>query len=233
MPYSYNGWAASPYPSRINVNTAWTPLPGVRFPGGIKRGDVETVFTYLVRQLDKRVEKASEYRPGDDWGYAYRANVNNPNTLSCHASATAIDYNATQHPNRIKYTWTRAQVREIYKILDELAGVVKWLEGYDEMHFEIRGTPAMVAKVAKKIRDGAVVPVPPVPVPPPPELETDMPTIIYADGKPTVLADPISKTWRPFASNVEVAMVETTFGYEKKKVTATRWRALEKYVRQI
>ena len=47
-----------------------------------------------------------EYRPGDDWGWAFRANVNEPDEWSCHASATAIDYNSTQHPNRIKYTWT-------------------------------------------------------------------------------------------------------------------------------
>ena len=33
------------------------------------------------------------------WGYEFRANVNNPSQLSCHASGTAIDYNANRHPN--------------------------------------------------------------------------------------------------------------------------------------
>jgi len=158
MPYSYNGWFASRSASVIDVDTDWEPVKGHRFPGGTKNGDVETVMTYLVRQLDARVEKVAEYRPGDDWGWAYRANVNNPNTLSCHASATAVDFNATQHPNRVKYTWTREQVREIHKILDELDGVIKWLEGFDEMHFEIRGDRAAVAAVARKIRAGAATP---------------------------------------------------------------------------
>jgi len=167
MPYSYNGCAASRNPGTIGVDTVWEPIRGIRFPGGVKAGDVETVMTYLVRQLDVRVEPVELYKSGDEWGWAYRANVNNPNTLSCHASATAIDYNATRHPNRVKYTWTRAQVREIHQILDELQGVVRWLEGFDEMHFEIRGSVAEVAKVAKKIRDsGGAAPTPTPPTTP-------------------------------------------------------------------
>ncbi len=153
MAQSYNGWPASSSASAIGVNTRWEPIPGVRFPGGVKAGDVQTIFDYLVRQLNARVEKAAEYRAGDDWGWNYRVNVNNPSTLSCHASATAIDYNATQHPNRVKYTWSAAQVRTIHTIINsELDGVIKWLEGYDEMHFEIRGSAATVHAVAEKIR---------------------------------------------------------------------------------
>ena len=197
MPSSYNGWPASRSASLIGINTNWSPLPGVKFPGGIKSGDVETIFTYLVQQLDKRVEKAAEYRPGDDWGWAYRANVNNPSTLSCHASGTAIDYNATQHPNRVANTWTREQAREIRQIVDvELAGVIKWLEGWDEMHFEIRGDRIAVAKVAKKIRDGGGVTPGPEPTPPePPEPTPTRPPedsvfILQAPNHPTRLIDP-------------------------------------------
>lgn len=174
MPYSYNGWPASPNPDAIAINRRWEPIKGHDFPGGIKSGDVETVMTYLVRQLDSRVEPIEEYPPGDEWGYNYRANVNNPGQLSCHASGTAIDYNATQHPNKVDYTWTQAQTREIHKILDELGGVVKWLEGYDEMHFEIRGSVGQVAMVAKKIRE-MTAPKPPTTPTPDPTKEDDMP----------------------------------------------------------
>jgi hypothetical protein len=158
MATSYNGWPASKDPDVIGVNRTWEPLPGVRFPGGIKSGDVEVIFTYLIIQLNNRVERADLYQAGDDWGYAFRANVNNPNpqddNMSCHASATAIDYNATRHPNRVKYTWTWPQVAEIRKIVDyELEGVIRWLHGYDEMHFEIRGSAARVKAVADKIRN--------------------------------------------------------------------------------
>ncbi len=166
MTASYNGWPASSSPSAIGINQNWEPIRGHKFPQGTKSGDVETVFTYLVRQLDERVEPIEEYAPGDEWGYSYRANVNNPSQLSCHASGTAIDYNATQHPNRVDYTWSREQTRIIHQIInDELDGVVKWLEGWDEMHFEIRGTTAQVAAVAKKIRGGITStsqPAPPV-----------------------------------------------------------------------
>lgn len=176
MANSYNGWPASRDPSAIGVNTRWEPIPGHKFPGGIKSGDVETVFTYLVRQLDARVEPIEEYPAGDEWGFSFRANVNDPNSLSCHASATAIDYNATQHPNRVKYTWTQAQTREIHKILDECSGVIRWLEGWDEMHFEIRGSAAQVAAAAKKIREMAK----PVPEPDPEEEEEDDMVVSYA-----------------------------------------------------
>ena len=183
MPSSYNGWPASSAPSTIGINRTWEPVKGHDFPGGIKSGDVQTVFTYLVRQLHARVEPIQEYPAGDEWGYNYRANVNNPSQLSCHASGTAIDYNATQHPNKVDYTWTQAQTREIHKILDELDGVIKWLEGYDEMHFEIRGSFAAVATVAKKIRE-METPKPPTTTPTP-EKEDDMPAgfLVKLDAK--------------------------------------------------
>ena len=165
MTSSYNGWEASRDPRVIGINPAWEPIKGHKFPGGTKSGDVQTVFTYLVQNLDARVEAIEEYPPGDEWGYNYRPNVNNPSTLSCHASGTAIDYNATQHPNDVDFTWSQAQAREIHKILDELGGVVRWLEGHDEMHFEIRGTAAQVAVVAKKLR-GTSTPTPPTTTPP-------------------------------------------------------------------
>lgn len=182
MALSYNGWAASPTPSSIGI-VRFEPIKGHPFPAGVKGGDVAVVFTYLVINLDKRVEPIEEYKPGDEWGYAYRANRNNPNQLSCHASGTAIDYNATQHPNKVLYTWTRDQTREIHKILDELGGVVKWLEGWDEMHFEIRGTAAQVKFVADKIREKEAQPAPTIPQ------EDEVLKIIWVKGDPTTPGD--------------------------------------------
>lgn len=193
MPTSYNGWPASSDPSAIGINRGWEPIKGHDFPGGIKSGDVEVVFTYLVRQLDSRVEPIEEYPAGDEWGYNYRANVNNPSQLSCHASGTAIDYNATQHPNRVDYTWTQAQSREIHKIIDdELDGVIKWLEGYDEMHFEIRGSAAQVAAVAKKIR---AITTPPEPTPVPVE------EYLRKDHETMLLIRKANKAQRLFITN--------------------------------
>jgi hypothetical protein len=192
MAASYNGWTASSNPDAIGINRTWEPVPGHRFPGGVKAGDVETVFTYLVRQLDARVEPIEHYPAGDEWGYNYRHNVNNPLSLSCHASGTAIDYNATRHPNRVPYTWTAAQAREIHRILDELDGVIRWLEGFDEMHFEVRGSTTAVRAVADRLR---AKPAPPKPIPPPPppppviRRNPDMAYIAQCKGKPTRLKD--------------------------------------------
>lgn len=155
MATSYNGWPASPYPSRIGI-VHFEPIPGYDFPGGIKGGDVKTIFTYLVRQLDARVEPIEYYRPGDEWGWHYKASTNSPTLLSCHSSGTAIDYNATRHPNGVRGTWKAWQVTEIRKILQECGGVVRWLYDAtrtpDEMHFEIRGTVSQVAAVAARLR---------------------------------------------------------------------------------
>lgn len=167
MVLSYNGWPASPYPSAIGINTGWEPIAGHKFPGGIKSGDVQTVMTYFVRQLDARVEPIEEYRAGDEWGWYYKQSANSPGTISNHSSGTAFDYNATQHPNGRRGTWTATQVARIREIQKEVNGVVYWLGDAsgtpDEMHFEIRGSSAQVHTAALKIK--AMGGNPPTPAP--------------------------------------------------------------------
>lgn len=152
MATSYNGWAASSSPSSINIQDL--RYQGKPFPAGIKGGDVTVVFTYLITALATRVESFNDGY--GCWGHNYRANVNNPDTLSCHASGTAIDWQAPKHPNGVSGTYTAAQYAEISKILQELDSVVRHLRGYDEMHFEIRGSAAQVKVVADKIRNGTI-----------------------------------------------------------------------------
>lgn len=156
MPVSYNGWTASKYPASIGI-VHFEPIPGYDFPAGVKGGDVKVIFTYLVQQLNARVERISHYAPGDEWGYHYKYSANTPSKLSNHSSGTAIDYNATRHPNGVRGTWSSAQVAEIRKILNELSGVVRWLYDAtrvpDEMHFEIRGTASQVKAVADRLRN--------------------------------------------------------------------------------
>jgi hypothetical protein len=166
---SYNGWPANSDPSAIGVvQSQW-------FPGGAKAGDVTTVLGYVATQLDARVEPIVG---GWCWGYTYKANVNNPSSLSCHASGTAIDYNAPDHPNGSGGTFTDAQVGTIYAILDEVQGAVDWLEGYDEMHFEIAVNATDLAAVAASLGGGGTGPGPsPVPIP-----EGDTMQLIQADS---------------------------------------------------
>lgn len=145
--YSYNGWPASDNKQSIDV----IPFGDARafpFPGGVKAGDVWTVLGYVCIQLHERVE---ECVAGWDWGYSWKANVNNPSQLSCHASATAVDWNAPLHPNGAANTFTDEQVGVIYAILDECQGAVNWLQGYDEMHFEVCVDADTLAGVAASL----------------------------------------------------------------------------------
>lgn len=153
---SYNNWIASDDPTAIGIDTAWEPIPGHRFPGGIKAGDVETVMTYVVRQLDARVEPIDRDAVKDEWGWFFKASANSPDLISCHSSGTAFDYNATRHPNGHRGTFNAAQVAEIRKIQAEVGGVVYWGGDRgtpDEMHMEVSGTPAQVAVVAARLRN--------------------------------------------------------------------------------
>jgi hypothetical protein len=144
MATSYNGWPASPDKNEIGV-VKFGDAQGFPFPGGVKSGDVFAVLGYVMTQLHERVEACVE---GWCWGYTYKANVNNPSQLSCHASATACDWNAPLHPNGSSGTFTQSQRGTIYAILDEVQGAVDWLEGYDEMHFEIAVDASTLARIA-------------------------------------------------------------------------------------
>ena len=150
MATSYNGWPASPDKAAIGVVSSDV------VPGGVKSGDVYTVLAYVATQFNARVEPIVS---GWCWGYTYKQNVNNPSQLSCHASGTAIDLNAPDHPNGSSGTFTSAQVGQIYEILAEVEGAVSWLQGYDEMHFEICVGASTLAGVASRL--GGSTPKPP------------------------------------------------------------------------
>lgn len=156
--YSYNGWPASPDPDDFGGLEALV-VAGEPFSPGVRAGDVATVLRYVAEQMHRRVEAvvAAGWHQADDWGYSYRANVNNPDTLSCHSSGTAIDYNATRHPNGSRGTFSSAQVSHIHAILDEVERSVRWGGDFtgtpDEMHFEIIANSSTLARVAARVRE--------------------------------------------------------------------------------
>jgi hypothetical protein len=99
----------------------------------------------------------------DDWGWAYRPIRGRTTGFSNHASATAIDLNATKHPRGAEGTFTAAEKRAVRRILadlvDERTGesVVRWGEDFsttvDGMHFEINADAGAVDRVANRIKD--------------------------------------------------------------------------------
>lgn len=154
MPYSYNGWVAHPdLPLRPLVVAGEAFVPGV-----LDDPDVWTVLNYVATQMHERVEPIvrDDWHQMDDWGFSYRQTTND-NSLSCHASGTAIDYNATRHPFNVPASanFSPAQIAEIHRIRDE-AGCVVWGGDWrtaDAMHWEISGTRAEVAAAAERIRN--------------------------------------------------------------------------------
>lgn len=160
MTTSQNGWPASPNAGLIDVGNPTCPGTTVKFPGGVRNGDVTTVLMYVAEQINEHV---APLHAGWCWGYDYK-NVEGDTDLSNHASGTAIDINAPAHPMGVKGTWTGTQVHTIHGILSQLDSAVRWGGDYtgrvDEMHFEINAGADSVHKVANKIL--AAKPVPPV-----------------------------------------------------------------------
>lgn len=166
MTMSQNGWTASSNPSAIGVNNPKVPGTNVYFPGGVKGGDVTTVLMYVAEQFNAHVQALHS---GWCWGYDYKP-IEGSSEVSNHASGTAIDMNAPDHPMGKAGTFTSAQVAVIRKILSYCGGVVRWGGDYtgrkDEMHFEINGNAAAVKKLAAKIKGTPATPTPPAPKPP-------------------------------------------------------------------
>jgi hypothetical protein len=148
---SQNGWPVDPpRRSRLVPGTSDVRLTVADGPAG-------DVLVHVLAQLHTRVESLDlDGARGayDDWGYANR-NVRGSTDISNHASATAVDGNATRHPLGVSHTFTQAQVAEIHQILAEVDHVVRWGGDYtgrlDEMHFEIVDTPEQVARIAARL----------------------------------------------------------------------------------
>lgn len=147
---SYNGWPAS----ETLKTRVIEPVPGVKFRI-VDNDNVATIFTYVAQQYNARVEPLKGPVP-DDWGFSYRADKNDPTQLSCHASGTALDFNAEKHGNGIKDTFTAAQIVEMQKIIAEVDHTVQCGEFYkhttDGMHWEINVPPGHLQETARKIR---------------------------------------------------------------------------------
>lgn len=146
MATSQNGWT-------VFVSPPSGTIPGF-ITGRIRPQDVDTVFTYLCNRIHNEVE---EIKPHWSWGWAFRSIRGATSGYSNHASATAIDINAPAHPLGVTGTWSRAQIDKVHSILNDMDGIIRWGEDYqnrkDGMHFEIDAASRAVNAVAKKIRN--------------------------------------------------------------------------------
>lgn len=143
-----NGWEAI----EDRLDPRLVPLPWIT--GKVRDGDVYTVLAHVAQRFHTEIEPIDV---ASSWGWDYRSVRGEDGVLSNHASGTAIDLNAPDHPLGEPGTFTDEQVARIRALLDELAPVVAWggdFDRPDEMHFEVVGTPEEVAAVAARISAG-------------------------------------------------------------------------------
>jgi len=119
----------------------------------MRNGSAGFLLAHLALRFDAKVDDLVE-RVLDDWGYAYRP-VRGYATLSNHASGTAIDLNATEHPLGRADTFSRDQEETIHQLLGRYDDCIRWGGDYrgrvDEMHFEIDRPLAACEKVARRL----------------------------------------------------------------------------------
>lgn len=123
----------------------------------VRKGNVAVVFRWFLTQFHEHVESLNEGHPNDDWSYADRP-VRGGSSTSNHASGTAVDANATQHPlGTSPYAnFSNKQISNIHGLLHRARRVIRWGGDYsgrkDPMHFEINASAGAVADLADWIR---------------------------------------------------------------------------------
>jgi hypothetical protein len=136
VPTSQNGW-----PANDVSRTQSYKIPGTTRAVRLVKGPAGELLTLVAAWVHKHVEVIDKDKEMDDWGYAERPIRGSSTTLSNHASGTAIDVNATQHPLGVVGTWSASERDAVNGVLAKLGGTVRWGENYrnrkDGMHFEI------------------------------------------------------------------------------------------------
>lgn len=145
------------------------PGTGTTIFGGINR-KYAPILIWVAQQFNARVEPIKQGDPADDWGYNKRQSRNSSN-MSEHSGGTAIDLNASGHPNgqRPAANLTPAQIKTIRAIVAETGGAVIWGGDWnDAQHFELSRNRAAVDRFLAKLTAGKYQPPssgPPAPAP--------------------------------------------------------------------
>jgi len=146
---SYNGWPASKDQAEIGVKPFKVEGTERKLQCAESVGPLLAAFAAEFHKLIEPIDEGTF----DDWGYAYRMVRGKPTKLSCHASGTAIDLNATKHPMGKYNTFEAAKVPMIRALAKKYG--LKWGGDFktrpDDMHFEISIGPAKVAELITKL----------------------------------------------------------------------------------
>ncbi len=142
---------------------------------GVLSGDVAYIMNTLANWLDHYIEPMD---PRQSWSFVPKQ-VTGGSGWSCHSSATAFDFNAQNHGQGARGTWSADQIRRVDEYLrTTMRGHVRWGEHYtaptkvDGMHFEWMGSPLSASVLADELRAANAPPRPPVVTKPTPAPST-------------------------------------------------------------
>ena len=148
---SQNGWPASKDQARIGV-AIFTVVKGVRPVRVRVARAVAPLFVAALKEWHRKVEKLE---PGEVQGYTYREiRGGSSNTLSNHASGTAVDVWPARHPqNDRDGNLSIAQRQAILDIAEKygMRSGGSFNTRPDWMHLEIVITPAQAAALIKRL----------------------------------------------------------------------------------
>jgi hypothetical protein len=146
---SQNGW---PVVGSPEIENKAIPGTDVKAVPGLLKGDVAWLLRWVGSEFNKRVDPL--ITPGC-WGWNAPTPIPGSDIYSNHCSGTAIDLNAPHFPWTLK-TMSARQREECRKIVNKTEGIVAWGGDFttitDEMHFEINGSAADVARIVKKLK---------------------------------------------------------------------------------
>lgn len=143
-------------------------VPGTTVIVPVRKGPAGQLLIAAAARWHREVEPLV---PGTCWGYAFRSIRGSSTELSNHASGTAIDVNAPQHPlgTNPAANFSQAQIAAIHGIVDTARGALRWGGDYgvparggvigsrpDGMHLEVNASEAACTVALKAFAPTAV-----------------------------------------------------------------------------
>lgn len=162
MVASQNGWRAN---DRSVISTKTVPGTGVKL--AVRTGPAGDLLIAAAARWNREVEPLEA---GTCWGYAERV-VRGGTDLSNHASGTAIDLNAPQHPlsTQPSANFSGAELAAVRRIIGATGGVLRWGGDYngrkDGMHVEVNDGQSEASCARALAAIGGASPSPGIPAP--------------------------------------------------------------------
>lgn len=152
MATSANGWPVLQNGDRrIRNFVIPTPQGSVRVP--LRDGSAGFLIACFMHWWAVSIEPITG-RIRDDWGHAVRPVRGQTSGYSNHASGTAADINATQHPLSTRTLTVRERAKITWRLI-AFRGVLRSGAFYrgrvDEMHVEVDASLAAAEKVARRM----------------------------------------------------------------------------------